>query len=228
MEGAYDLRTIIALDSLKSNKDKITSLVEKTCGLVAGYKLGWPNLIGALPQDIVEAVKRPCPEKLLVVDLKLADIYYTMRTILDEFPDSIDAVIAHAFVGRRNALEELKNYLDMRDIRLVLVASMSHPGSKDVIDPCMGKILETIRQIKPWGVVAPATRSENIRIMRRELGPEMKILSPGIGAQGAEPGDALRAGADYEIIGRMVTTSPDPLQVLNKIIARHKSILNKY
>ncbi len=221
------MRTIIALDSYKSNKEKIAGLVERTCSLVAGYKLGWPNLIGTSPQKIVEAVKHPCPEKLLITDLKLADIYYTMKTVLDELPDSIDAVIAHAFIGTRNALLELRHYLDQRNIRLVLVASMSHPGSKDIIDPCLDKILETISIVEPWGIVAPATRPEIIVRARRILGPGIKILSPGIGAQGSNPGDALKAGADYEIIGRMITTSPDPIPVLNEIIAQQNRILGK-
>lgn len=88
------------------------------------------------------------------------------------------------------------------------------------MDPCLGRLIDVARRVSPWGVVAPATRPWVIGIVRRELGP-VKILSPGVGAQGAEPGAALRHGADYEIVGRLILGSRDPAEAARRVLEAH-------
>ncbi|MEM4743157.1 MAG: orotidine 5'-phosphate decarboxylase, partial [Pyrobaculum sp.] len=44
------------------------------------------------------------------------------------------------------------------------------------------------------------------------VGCRYRIISPGIGAQGGAPGDALKAGADFEIVGRYLLESPDRIR----------------
>ena len=55
----------------------------------------------------------------------------------------------------------------------------------------------------------------------------MKIVTPGIRPVGSDvndqsriatPGAALQAGADYLVIGRPITASPDPAASLEKIL----------
>ncbi|MEM0002219.1 MAG: hypothetical protein QW211_04935 [Desulfurococcaceae archaeon] len=70
--------------------------------------------------------------------------------------------------------------------------------------------------------MAPATRPEVIKYIRSKLGTNVKILSPGVGAQGASPGDALCAGADYEIIGRAITHAVDVRGTALNIISRQR------
>lgn len=60
------------------------------------------------------------------------------------------------------------------------------------------------------GFIAPATRPERIRAVRSIVGDGKKILSPGVGAQGGKASDAIRAGADYAIVGRAIYGSADP------------------
>jgi orotidine-5'-phosphate decarboxylase len=38
----------------------------------------------------------------------------------------------------------------------------------------------------------------------------MMILTPGVGAQGGSAADAIRAGADYIIVGRSIYQADDP------------------
>ena len=59
------------------------------------------------------------------------------------------------------------------------------------------------------GFIAPATRPERIAAVRQVIG-DLKILSPGVGAQGGKASDAIRAGADYAIVGRAIYGSEDP------------------
>ncbi len=215
---------IIALDALTTNNEAIRSIVEETCDLVSGYKLGWPNIIGNNPIKPIEIIRNRCPNTLIVTDLKLADIYYIMLKILESFKWSMDAVIAHAFIGTTGALEELKYALEQHNIKLILVATMSHYGASEVMDNCITYITYVINQINPWGIVAPATRPKMINLFRKKLGKQVKILSPGVGAQGATPGSALKAGADYEIIGRMITLSDNPRKTVMQILQEHRKI----
>ena len=210
-------RLIIALDSLRGDLERIRDLTQKLCGIAAGFKVGWPNIVWG-GRGVVEAVHNSCMDALKIVDLKLADIAYVMEETLIPLLRWADAVIAHAFIGSQGALEELKRWLEARDRKLILVSSMSHPGSREVMDPCLERILGVVERIEPWGVVAPATRPKIIRTVRERLGASITIVSPGVGAQGARPGDALRAGADYEIVGRMITTAPNPLEAARRIV----------
>ncbi|MGC8975831.1 MAG: orotidine 5'-phosphate decarboxylase / HUMPS family protein, partial [Thermoprotei archaeon] len=103
-------------------------------------------------------------------------------------------------------------------VRPILVVSMSHQGSTEFIDKHLSEFVEAALELRVWGVVAPATRRGVISRVRELAGSELRIFSPGVGAQGAEPGSAICSGADYEIVGRAVTSSSNPREALEKII----------
>ena len=75
------------------------------------------------------------------------------------------------------------------------------------------------------GVVCSALEAPAVR---RELGPEFKILLPGVRpamaaandqSRVATPGDAVRAGADYLVVGRPITAAANPRAAALKILA---------
>ena len=190
-------------------------VVEAGCSEGVGAKIGWPFILEYGLLGVAEA-REACGGGLLVADLKLADIGHVMRLTVERLRGLVDAVIAHAFPGVAGALGELKEALDEAGVKLVLVVAMSHPGAEEALNPCRGRLLAVAEKLKPWGVVAPATRPELVAEARRRL-PEAVILSPGVGAQGARPGDALCAGADIEIVGRAVYKAPDPAGKLREL-----------
>lgn len=66
------------------------------------------------------------------------------------------------------------------------------------------------------GVVASPTEVKSIK---RSYGDALRVVTPGIRLPGDDPGDqsryatpteAARAGADFIVVGRSITTSPDP------------------
>jgi len=200
-------------------------LAARLCGIVDGIKVGLPAVIrGGL--EWAREVSRAAGscEGLRILDLKLADIGHVMRLSVEPFIGYYDGFIAHSFVGGEGSLDELKSYLDHHGARLVLVASMSHPGSRDVYDRALDFIMEVIERVDPWGIVAPATRPSIIGRLRARFASK-KILSPGVGAQGARPGYALRAGADYEIVGRAITGASDPLAAAKSIIEAQEEVV---
>ncbi|EGA69724.1 orotidine 5'-phosphate decarboxylase [Vibrio sinaloensis DSM 21326] len=73
------------------------------------------------------------------------------------------------------------------------------------------------------GVVCSAQESA---MLKNELGKEFKLVTPGIRPTGADvgdqkrimtPSDALIAGSDYLVIGRPITQSNNPAEVLSSI-----------
>ena len=50
------------------------------------------------------------------------------------------------------------------------------------------------------------------------------IYSPGVGAQGGGAEAAIRAGADYLIVGREITMATDPAEAAQKLLYSIKGI----
>ncbi|ALU11907.1 orotidine 5-phosphate decarboxylase [Ignicoccus islandicus DSM 13165] len=174
-------------------------VAERLKGKVRAFKVGWPLLLeGNRVRELREYGE-------VIADLKLADISYTMINIVKRV--GADAYIAHAFVGRKDALRELRREVD----KLYLLVSMSHEGSKEFIDLHWREFVLEAYELAD-GIVAPATKPELIRKVRAIWLKE--IISPGVGAQGALPCSAIRAGANYEIIGRSLTRAEDPISFL--------------
>ena len=205
---------VLAIDAINCDK-RIILLSEELSQVLSGFKVGLPTLIScgtAFLKDLRDAVG----DALMIADLKLADIGDIMVRTTSLVKDYVDAVIAHAFVGRRGGLDVLSEELSRWDVKLILVASMSHPGSQEFYDAITDRVIGLVRDLNAWGVVAPATRPGVIRVIRDRL-RDVKIFSPGVGVQGARPGEALCAGADYEIVGRAILEASDPLAAAKSV-----------
>jgi len=196
--------------------DRVTGLAD----LVQGFKVGLPAIIRLGVNEINKEFKNY--NGLLIADLKLADIGDVMALtteILYEY--GFNAVIAHSFIGFSQALETLSIKCKELNMKLITVVSMTHQGSMEFIDKHVDEFLNISKVIGSWGIVAPATRIDLLRYIREQR-KEVKILSPGIGVQGAEPGIALCNGADYEIVGRLITYSQDFRKSALKVLEMQK------
>ncbi len=202
---------IVALDPVRKGNAVSwgRELVSEVRSLAAGFKIGIPLLVRAG----IDGCKKIFYgySGLLIADLKLADVGDIMASTVEELSEAgVSAVIAHAFVGRLEALDRLAEKCEELGVKLILVVSMSHRGSEEFIDRHLEEFVELSLSLNAWGVVAPATRPKVISRVRELMGSRAKILSPGIGVQGAQPGTAICAGADYEIVGRAITASSNP------------------
>jgi orotidine-5'-phosphate decarboxylase len=190
---------ILALDV--TEREKALSIAREVAEHVDGIKVGYPLLLGA-GMGVLEELR--ALGKPIIADLKVADIPEISAQICRLAREGgADYVIVQGFVGR-DVLEACASVID-----IFVVVEMSHPGAKDFLAEKAEGILEKCRDLAS-GIVAPATRPERIRLFRERGGENLVIISPGVKAQGAPLGRALRAGADYEIIGRGITQDPDP------------------
>jgi len=193
-------RIILALD-VKSRADALR-VVEAAKDHIDAVKVGWPLILAAGPDIISDIAKL----KDVICDLKIADIPSVNTLIVDQaVRRGASAVICHGFVGD----DSVKACVEAAKGQAFVVTEMSHPGGKQFTAPVADKLAALAGSAGARGIVAPATRPERIADLRKIIG-KLEIISPGVGAQGGKASDAIRAGADYIIVGRAIYESPDP------------------
>ncbi|MCY0849923.1 orotidine 5'-phosphate decarboxylase [Sulfuracidifex metallicus] len=209
-------RFILALD-FPVKREILEGLSPKVHGLKVG--LGLTLDLGI--QGVKDLLKGLDVEEI-VVDFKLADIAPIMQGIASRLSFA-DSFIAHSVIGSKGALLDLKRFLDVNGKKLYLLGAMSHEGWDDSLNWYTTKV---ILDVDPFGIVAPATRGKVISQFREKF-PSKVIISPGVGTQGAPFGSAICNGATYEIVGRSIFSSGDPLNNLKFISEnQEREVLN--
>jgi orotidine-5'-phosphate decarboxylase len=89
------------------------------------------------------------------------------------------------------------------------------------------RVLALAQMAKDAGLDGVVTSAYEAPAVRREFGPEFKILVPGVRPAAADandqsrvatPGDAVRAGADYLVVGRPITAAKNPREAALAIV----------
>ncbi len=201
-------RLVLALDVYE--RGRALEIAECTADYLWAIKVNWPLIIGSglgIITELKQVTGLP-----IIADLKLADIPNTNRLIAGKvFDAGADYIIAHGFVGR----DSVKAVMELGEA--IIVVEMSHPGAKEFIQPATDGLIELANELGPFGVIAPATRPERVAYIRSKLKPEIKILTPGVGAQGGSAGEVLKAGADYVIVGRSIYGSENPREAARRL-----------
>ena len=168
-----------------------------------------------------------------IADIKLNDIGNTNKVATDMLWDmGFDAVIANPIMG----LEGLKNlvrHAHKRQRGVITLCHMSAPEARmsyemNAFATPQSKHPKAIHKIfLDWaldsgvdGIIVGATFldivkdcSRRIALWKKRQHPVRQgplIISPGVGAQGADATDAIGAGSDYVIAGRSIITSKNP------------------
>lgn len=211
-----DTRIVLALD--ETDREKALSIVDSVSNGIDAVKINWPLVLSAGPEMITSLSKITD----VICDFKVADIPNTVRLIVkNAVSRGADAVIVHAFTGR-DSLEAAVEAAGEAEI--YAVTEMSHPGGQMFTSLHAEEMARLGVECGVDGFIAPATRPDRITAIRNIAGTR-KILSPGVGAQGGNAGDAIRAGADYVIVGRSIYTSNDPEAALAEIRAQMASVI---
>jgi len=193
-------RLILALDV--TNRADAKRVVEASREYLDAIKINWPLILAVGPEIITEMSKI----KDVVCDMKISDIPNTNRLICEQaMARGASAVICHGFAGD----DSVKACVDATKGQVFVLTEMSHPGGKQFTAPVADRLAAIAKTAGARGIVAPATRPERIAALRKIIG-SMEIIAPGVGAQGGKASDAIKAGADYVIVGRAIYDAPDP------------------
>ena len=239
-------RIVLALDfpfETAQNREKVLAKAQKIlkavhpyiCSVKINHHLTLPLGLFDGVQAIVEQIRGE--GMLAIMDAKLNDIGNTNQAIADYyFSAGFDAIIANPFVGWDEGLKPLFEVSKRLNRGVILLNYMSHKGAVEgygqtVIDPETGQqtsqyVLFAQKALK-WGadgVVVGATVPEKIAEVRQILGEKVGIYSPGVGVQGGAAEMAIKAGADYLIVGREIINAEDPAQVARGVCDSIKGI----
>ncbi|HVN65287.1 MAG TPA: orotidine-5'-phosphate decarboxylase [Methanomicrobiales archaeon] len=169
-------------------------------------KVGYPLVLSAGISVARDLLPLGLP---LIADFKVADIPDTNEAICTlAFGAGFSAVIAHAFPGG-DALTACVKVAHAGGGRCYAVAEMSHPGAAESFHGGVAERLAALAvRCGADGIIAPATRPERIAQLRAIVG-DLRILSPGVGAQGGEV-EKVKDLVDGIIVGRAIFAAPDP------------------
>ncbi|NJD78762.1 MAG: orotidine-5'-phosphate decarboxylase [Candidatus Methanoperedens sp.] len=194
---------IFALDV--TDRNQAISLSEDVAGFADAIKIGYPLVLSSG----LEIIDEVCEFAPVIADFKVADTPNTANLICTRaFEAGASAVIVHGFTGRDSLLECIKTGREYGG-GIFVVTEMSHPGAVEFMQPQAMALAKLAVESGASGVVAPATRPERVKQIRSIVGG-LEIISPGVGVQGGSASDAIRAGADYVIVGRSIYNSGNP------------------
>jgi len=194
---------ILALDVTK--REDAIRIAESCAPYIDAIKVGYPLTLGAGLPIARELSAFSLP---LIADFKVADIPNTNTLIARQvFAAGFSAVICQGFPGT-DSIKACVQEAHRNNGECYVVAEMSHPGAKEFFTPGVSEqIAANAMLARADGIIAPATRPDRVKTLRGIVGKK-KILSPGIGAQGGDPGVA--AIVDGLIVGRAIYEADDP------------------
>jgi orotidine-5'-phosphate decarboxylase len=165
-----------------------------------------------------------------IMDAKINDIGNTNRAIAEYYYKAgFDAVIASPFVGWSEGLQPVFEVAREMNRGVIVLVYMSHKGAVEgygqmVQDTDTGQLVPQYRifaemalKWKADGAVVGATYPDKIREIHAVLKDKVAIYSPGVGAQGGDAEAAVKAGADYLIVGRSIVEAEDPAKKAEQI-----------
>ncbi|MGC8497032.1 MAG: orotidine-5'-phosphate decarboxylase [Thermoplasmata archaeon] len=205
----YENRIILALDVVDAGK--AIKIASELRNYVDAIKVNYPLILA----QGLGFINKLTVLNDVICDIKLADIPNTNKLIVQEIKKyDVSGIIVHGFVGSdsvKTAVEEFEG----RDV--YVVAEMSHPGALEYMQSHSENIAIMARDVGATGIIVPATRPERLKIYRNIVG-NLKILTPGVGAQGGDAKLAIANGADYIIVGRSLYEAKDPVATVKNLI----------
>jgi orotidine-5'-phosphate decarboxylase len=226
-------RIFVALDT--QDLTRAAALVRELSGAVGGVKVG-KEFFTAHGPDGVRAAAGGEP---LFLDLKFHDIPNTVARALKAAVHLRPALVnVHAAGGpammdaAAEAVREAAEDLDVERPLLLAVTVLTSLDEGDLEatgqrGPVEDQVVRLARLAQASGLDGVVCSPREIAALRAACGEGFVLVVPGIRPAWAASGDqkrvttpaeAVAAGADYLVIGRPITTAPDPLAAAKRIV----------
>lgn len=226
-------RLIVALDV--PTLAEATSLVDLLAPMVGWFKVGSELFTSAGPEAVSMILAHG---GRVFLDLKFHDIPNTVsRAVMAASRLGVAMMNVHIAGGvemLRAAVEanraQAPSPEPFRPLVIGVTLLTSHEGSPET----MRLVVESARLAQQCGLDGVVASAQEARQIKTACGPGFAVVTPGIRPSGSDPGDqqrvatlsaALRAGADYLVIGRPILSAPDPQRMAETVLAEMKEAL---
>ncbi len=218
-------KLIVALDQWEISDAR--KLVKELGDEVSFYKVGLGLQLGggeAFARELLAQGKR------VFLDWKYYDIEETIKNAVARAAElKIDFVSVHGVAGILKAAVQGRGNSNLKLLCVTVLTSMEAEDIQEMGFQCDVETLVLARATKALeagldGVIASAREAAMIK---QHTHNKLMIVSPGIRPSGsaadeqkrtATPSEAIRAGADYLVIGRPIYAAPNPRNAAKIII----------
>ncbi len=224
-------RIIVALD--QEDLGTAERLVKSLSGLISFFKVG-SELFSAAGPDAVRMVRDAGARVFL--DLKYHDIPNTVaRAARRAAGLGVSLLNVHTLGGTAmmRAAADAAREADP-ETRVIGVTVLTSMDAADLSEVGIGdapeaQVLRLARLARDAGLAGVVSSAREAGTLRRELGPDFILVTPGIRPAGSDqgdqkrivtPADAFAAGADYIVVGRPIAAAPDVRAAAEMIIAQ--------
>jgi orotidine-5'-phosphate decarboxylase len=219
-------RLIVALDvaSVKEAQMLVARLGAAVSFYKIGYQLGFAGGL-ALAADLAAAGNQ------VFIDMKLHDIGHTVARGVESIARlGATFLTVHAYPQTMHAAVEARAGSKLRLLAVTVLTSYDDADLAAAgYDFTVGELVaERAAQARDTGIDGLVCSAEEAVGLRPLIRPSMVLVTPGIRPAGAAAGDqkrvmtpaaAIRAGADYLVVGRPIVAAPDPKAAAEAIVA---------
>lgn len=219
-------RLIVGLDV--GTRAEAEALVETLGDDVLWYKIGYQLAYGdGLP--LVRALADS--GKKVFLDLKLLDIPNTVaKGVESALALGAAMLTVHAYPHAMKAAVESAQGADLTLLGVTVLTSLD---DDDLHAAGYGLSVEKLvtqraKQASEFGMGGIVSSAAEARPIRRIVGPDMAVVTPGIRPSGSQtgdqkrimtPADALDAGASHLVVARPIISAADPQSAARAILA---------
>jgi orotidine-5'-phosphate decarboxylase len=219
-------RLIVALDV--ASVEQAEAMVARLGDAVSFYKIGYQlGFAGGLPLVRKLADKG----KKVFVDLKLHDIGNTVERGVESIAKlGATFLTVHAYPQTMKAAVEARGNSGLQILAVTVLTSyddddLHAAGYRiGVADLCEARA----QQAQVLGIDGLVCSPEETAALRKIVGHQMRLVTPGIRPAGSATGDqkrimtparAIAAGSDYLVIGRPIMEAADPKAAAESVVA---------
>ena len=234
MTASAKEKIIVAVDA--PDASSALRLVEPLAGEGCLFKIGL-QLFTAEGPSIVSTLQSTGAR--IFLDLKFHDIPNTAREAVHSAVRlGVDMTTIHLCGGPQMVSESVAAAKESKTLVLgvSVLTSMDDESLRAVGVPRIAEdqVLHLAEMGLQCGLRGIVASPREIRPLREKFGSSLVIVTPGVRPAGSDvgdqkrimtPGDAVRAGADYLVVGRPITGASSPLESLRAIAAEMQAAL---
>lgn len=227
-------RLIVALDV--NSEEKAVDMAERLKNDVKFFKIGLELFSSCGPRIVERIEETGC---YVFLDLKFHDIPATVAkaavaiTKLEPFLFNVHALGGYDMMRRTaDAVADEAKRLDIVKPKILAVTILTSLDEKAMKEAGIGgspkdAVLRLSRLAKKAGLDGVVASSAETKEIRKEMGKDFLIVTPGVRPGWAAADDqkriatpkaAIKDGADYIVVGRPIAESSDPAEAAREIL----------